>query len=83
MPNPQAEGPPLLCSPRLLIQYIHSYPSYLEVVSSIRNLRMRHAVVTRDPSNMDRAKYYTLISRRWTVCVTAWNETPEVARLLS
>jgi hypothetical protein len=34
-------------------QYICSYPPYLEVISSIRNLRMRHAVVTRDPSNMD------------------------------
>jgi hypothetical protein len=30
----------------LLIQHIRSYPPYLEAVSSIRNLRTRHAVVT-------------------------------------
>jgi hypothetical protein len=28
---------------------IRSYPPYLETVSSICNLRTRHAVVTRDP----------------------------------
>ncbi|KAJ4442813.1 hypothetical protein ANN_04406 [Periplaneta americana] len=43
--NPQAGGPPLIGCPRLLIQYIHSYSPYLEAVSSIRNLRTRHAVV--------------------------------------
>jgi len=26
-PNPQDGGPPLICCPRLLIQYIRSYPS--------------------------------------------------------
>jgi hypothetical protein len=52
-PNPQAGGSPLVGSPRLLIQYIRSYPPYLEGVSSIRNVRTRHAVVTRDPPNMD------------------------------
>jgi hypothetical protein len=52
-PNPQAGGPSLVGCPRLLIQYIRSYPQYLETVSSIRNLRTRHAVVTRDPPNMD------------------------------
>jgi hypothetical protein len=52
MPNPQAGGPPLVGCPRLLIQYIRSYPPYLEAVSSIRNLRTRHAAVTRDPPNM-------------------------------
>jgi hypothetical protein len=46
-PNPKAGGPPLVGCPRLLIQYIHRYPSYLEGVSTIRNLRTRHAVVTR------------------------------------
>jgi hypothetical protein len=50
-PYPQAGGPPLVGCPRLLIQYIHSFPPYLEGVSSIRNLRTRHAVVTRDPPN--------------------------------
>jgi hypothetical protein len=28
------------------IQYIHSYPPYLQTVPSIRNLRTRYAVVT-------------------------------------
>jgi hypothetical protein len=27
-PNPQAGGPPLVDCPRLLIQFIHSYPPY-------------------------------------------------------
>jgi hypothetical protein len=53
MPDLQAGGPPLVGCPRLLNQYIYSYPPYLEAVSSIHNLRMRHAVVTRDPPNMD------------------------------
>jgi hypothetical protein len=47
-PNPQAGGPPTVNCPRLLIQYIHSYHPYLEAVSSIRNPRTRHAVVTVD-----------------------------------
>jgi transposase InsO family protein len=51
-PNPQAGGPPLVGCLRLLIQHIRSYPRKLEGVSSIRNLRTRHAVVTRDPPNM-------------------------------
>jgi hypothetical protein len=46
-PNPTAGGPPLVGCPRLLIQYIHSYSSYLEAVSSICNLRTRHVVVKR------------------------------------
>jgi hypothetical protein len=51
-PNPQAGGPPLVGCLRLLIQYICSYPPYLEVVSSIRNQRMYHAMVTGHPPNM-------------------------------
>jgi hypothetical protein len=47
IPNSQAGGLPLMGCPRLLSQYIRSYPPYLEAVSSIRNLRTRHAVVTR------------------------------------
>jgi hypothetical protein len=54
-----AGGPPLVGSPRLLIQYIHSYPPCLEGVSSIRNMRTRHAVVTRDPPNMDHTPFHT------------------------
>jgi hypothetical protein len=54
--KPHAQPPswrttPVGC-PRLLIQYIRSCPPKLEGVSSIRNLRTRHAVVTRDPHNM-------------------------------
>jgi hypothetical protein len=51
-PKPQAGWPPLVGCPQLLIQYIRSYPPYLEAVSSIHNLRTHHAVVTRDPPNM-------------------------------
>jgi hypothetical protein len=42
-------GPLLVRCPRLLIQYIGSYPTNLEVVSSIPNPRTSHAVVTMDP----------------------------------
>ena len=45
-PNPQAGWPPHVGCPRLLIQYICSYPTYLEAVSSTLNLRTCHAVVT-------------------------------------
>jgi hypothetical protein len=31
-PNPQAGGPPLVGCPRLLVQYIRSYPPYVEAV---------------------------------------------------
>jgi hypothetical protein len=51
MLNPQSGGPPLVCYPWLLIQYIRSYPLSLEAVFSILNLRTRHATVTRDPLN--------------------------------
>jgi hypothetical protein len=51
-PNPQAGVPPTVGCPQLRIQYIRSYPPYLEAVSSIRNPRTRHAVVTMDSLNM-------------------------------
>jgi hypothetical protein len=51
-PNPQAGGPPPVGCPRLLLQYIRSYPPHLQAVSSIRKLRTRRAVVTRDPLNL-------------------------------
>jgi hypothetical protein len=47
MPKPLAWGTPLVGCPRMLIQFIRSYLPYPEAVSSIRNLRTRHAVVTR------------------------------------
>jgi len=46
LPNPQAEVPSLVGCPRLFIQYIPSYPPYLEAVSSIRNPRTRHTLMT-------------------------------------
>jgi hypothetical protein len=57
-PNPQTGGPPLVGCPRLLIQYIRSYHPYLEAVPSIRTLRTRHAVVTRNPPNMVEVPMY-------------------------
>jgi hypothetical protein len=53
--NPQAGGPPAVGCLRLLIQYVRSYPLHLEAVSSIRDQRTRHAVVTADPPNMLRS----------------------------
>jgi hypothetical protein len=44
-PKPQGGGPPLAGGPRLLIQYIRSYP-HIGGCSSIRNLRTRRALVT-------------------------------------
>jgi hypothetical protein len=44
-PKPKAGGPPLVGCPRLLIPYIRSY-LYIGGRSSIRNLGLRHAVVT-------------------------------------
>jgi hypothetical protein len=52
-PNQQAGGPPLFGCPQLLIQYIHSFPPYLEDVSCILNLMTPHAVGTRDPPNIE------------------------------
>jgi hypothetical protein len=52
MLNPQAGEPPPVGCPRMLIEYIRSSPPYLEAVSSIRSLRMPHAVVTKDPRNV-------------------------------
>jgi hypothetical protein len=42
-PNPKLEDHPM-SAVRDCIQYICSYPPYLEAVSSVRNLRMLHAV---------------------------------------
>jgi hypothetical protein len=48
--EPLAQSPPrglpIISYPRLLIQHIRSYPPYLEAVSSIRNPRTRHVVVS-------------------------------------
>jgi hypothetical protein len=51
-PNLKSEGPPLVGCMLLLIHHIRRHPPHLEAVSSIRNLRTRHAVVRRDPSDM-------------------------------
>jgi hypothetical protein len=39
LPSPQSRGPPLITGSQVLIQYIQSYPPYLNTVSSIYNLR--------------------------------------------
>jgi hypothetical protein len=46
LPNPEAGGPPLDGCPRLLSQYVRSYPPRLWAVPSIHNRRIRRAVVT-------------------------------------
>jgi hypothetical protein len=48
LPNHQAGGPSPVGCPQLLIQFFRNYPPYLEAVSSTRNLRTLHAVVTGD-----------------------------------
>jgi hypothetical protein len=53
--SPKWKATPVGC-PRLLIQYIRRYPLYPETVSSMRNLRTRHAAVTGDPLNMGKIK---------------------------
>jgi hypothetical protein len=45
-PNTDVLGPLLVGCSRPLIQYIRSYPPYLEAVSTIRMPRTRHAMVT-------------------------------------
>jgi hypothetical protein len=62
--NPQAGGPPLVGCPWLHIQYIRSYLPYPEAVSFIRNLRTRHAVVTRDQRYITRATDRII---KWTI----------------
>jgi hypothetical protein len=49
-PSSEARRPPLVVSPRLFIQYILSCRPYLEGGFSVRNLRTRQAVLTRDLS---------------------------------
>ncbi|KAJ4427260.1 hypothetical protein ANN_24878 [Periplaneta americana] len=78
-PNPQAGGPPLIGCPRLLIQYIRSYPPYLEAVSSIRNLRTRHAVVIGTHNSWTIANYSTentlsrvILKPIWTYGIQLW-----------
>jgi hypothetical protein len=40
--QPQAEGPPFIGYPRVLVQYIRCYSPHLEVIPSIHNLRRHH-----------------------------------------
>jgi hypothetical protein len=53
--NPQDGGSPPVGCPRLLVQYISSYPPYLEAVS-IRNLRTRLAMVTKTHLAWERSR---------------------------
>jgi hypothetical protein len=75
-PNPKVWGPPLVGCNRLLIQYIRSYPPYLEGIS-IHNLRTRHAVVIRDPPSRG---WFTVLRVFRILC---WGEkcNPYYARL--
>jgi hypothetical protein len=47
-----SSGPTSKLEDHLLSAVRYCFPPYLEVVSSIRNLRTRHAVVKSDPPNM-------------------------------
>jgi hypothetical protein len=58
--NSQAGGPPLPRCSRLLIQYIRSYPPYLEAISSIHNLRTCSAMLTKDPFSIGTDKQQIL-----------------------
>jgi hypothetical protein len=64
-PKSQPGGPLLVGCPRLLIQYIRRYPLCLEAVSSNRNLRTRHAIVTRDSLNMDLSNSFCWLYSPW------------------
>jgi hypothetical protein len=81
-PNLQAEGPPTVGCLRLLIQHIRSYPPYLEAVSSNRNPRTRHAVVTVDPLNMG----FRLYKAKWKMDLrlrSIWAVNTKIIFLLS
>jgi len=45
-PPNQVGGPPFIGCLRIFILYSPTFPSYLEAVPSVRNLRTRHAFVT-------------------------------------
>jgi len=57
-PKPQAGGPPLVGCPRLLIQYIRSYPPYRRpfLYPQPENAPCRG---DRDPIHMEGANYFT------------------------
>jgi hypothetical protein len=74
-PNPQAGRLPPVGCPRLLIQYIRSYPPYLEAVSSIRNLRTRQAVVKGDTFNVEIRKHVYLKASYFTAPL--YNSLPD------
>jgi hypothetical protein len=71
--KPQPGEPPLVSCPRLLVQYIHSYPPYLEAVSSIRNLRTHHVVLTDDPPQAQHGNW----------CSFGWFRTAPLVRTLT
>jgi hypothetical protein len=52
VPNLHAGGPATVCCLQLLIRCIHSYPPYVESISSVCNLRTCCAVLTVDLLNM-------------------------------
>jgi hypothetical protein len=62
---------PLVGFPSLPIQYIRSYPPYLETVSSIRHPRTLHVVVTRDALNIHTEELHNFYS------------SPDVVRMIN
>jgi hypothetical protein len=65
-PIRQDREPPYLGCQRLLIQHISVYPSCLQDVASVRNLRPRDAVMTWDPLKwLISTLHFFLIATTW------------------
>jgi hypothetical protein len=65
--KPQTGRAPLVGCSRLLIHYFRGYRSYLEAVSSTRNLRKCHAVVIRDTLNVDVSDETMIYSTKFSI----------------
>jgi hypothetical protein len=52
------------------MQHIRGYVAYLQTFSTIRNLRTRHAVVTRGPLNMENIPIMNEFERTYSFCET-------------
>jgi hypothetical protein len=70
----QVGGPRFSDCPRLLIRYIRRYPLYMEAVSSIRKLRTRHTVVTKDLTGNSSARFLYVVHALLTLDLTASTE---------
>jgi len=67
-PNPKARVSPLVRYLQLLIQYTGIYPPYLEVLSSICNLRTLHAMVTGTHITWTDEYQHSKLFRVWSCC---------------